>query len=156
MGSMPDMNCEITLVPVDYVSRSVVHLSQQPDSIGKAFHLNNPHYSDWSEVAQWLDEYGYPIQQLPYEVWEAKLIQQASSGENALSSLVPFFLRRWSDEQLSFAGFGQRRVKLNCQETVARLQGTSIACPRVDAKLLKTYFTHFIHSGFLNAPKVRA
>jgi malonyl CoA-acyl carrier protein transacylase len=155
MGSMPNMNCGITLVPVDYVSRSVVYLSKQKESLGKAFHLNNPNYSSWSEVADWINDFGYPVRQLPYEEWEAELIKAATSGENALSSLVPFFLKRWSDEQLSFAGFGQRRVKLNCQETVARLADTSIACPRIDFKLLNTYFSHFIHSGFLYAPLVR-
>lgn len=155
IGKMPDMNCEITLVPVNYVSKAVVHLSLQKESLGKAFHLNNPNYSTWNEVADWIEKFGYPVQQLPYEVWEAELIKIAGSGDNALSGLVPFFLRRWSEEQLTFAGLGQRRVKLNCQETVARLAGTSITCPRVDSKLLNTYFSHFIRSGFLEAPKVR-
>ncbi|MBD0346506.1 MAG: polyketide synthase, partial [Coleofasciculus sp. Co-bin14] len=88
--------------------------------------------------------------------WEAELIETAGSGDNALSGLVPFYLRRWSKEQLTFAGLGQRRVKLNCEETVARLSGMSVTCPRVDSKLLTTYFSHLIRSGFLEAPKVRA
>ncbi|HBB32527.1 MAG TPA: hypothetical protein DC064_12205 [Cyanobacteria bacterium UBA9273] len=155
MGSMPNMNCGITIVPVDYVSQAVVYLSRQHESLGKAFHLNNPNYSSWSEVADWIDNFGYPVRQISYEAWEAELIEIAGSGENALSGLVPFFLRRWSEEQLTFAGLGQRRVKLNCEETVARLAGSSIACPRVDSKLLTTYFSHLICSGFLDTPKVR-
>ena len=154
MGSMPDMNCGITLVPVDYVSRSVVYLSQQKESLGKAFHLNNPNYSSWSEVTHWMNELGYPVRQLPYEEWEAELIETVTSKENALNGLLPFFLRRWSEEQLTFAGLGQRRVKLNCQETVARLANSSIACPRVDYRLLTTYFSYFNRSGFLDAPRV--
>jgi len=155
MGSMPNMNCGITIVPVDYVSRSIVYLSQQQESLGKAFHLNNPNYSSWNEVADWIDDFGYPVRQISYEEWEAELIEVAGSGDNALSGLVPFFLRRWSEEQLTFAGLGQRRVKLNCEQTVARLADNSIACPRVDSKLLNTYFSHLIRSGFLEAPKVR-
>ncbi|MBD2464423.1 thioester reductase domain-containing protein [Oscillatoria sp. FACHB-1407] len=156
MGSMPDMNCGITLVPVDYVSQAVVYLSRQKQAIGKAFHLNNPNFSTWSEVAGYINDYGYSVQQISYEEWENKLIDIVSSQDNALSGLLPFFLRRWSDEQLTFAGLGQRRVKLNCQATVAQLSGSSIACPRVDTKLLNTYFSYFIQSGFLEAPKVRA
>lgn len=156
MGSMPDMNCAITLVPVDYVSQSVVYLSRQPASVGKAFHLNNPHYSSWDEVARSINEFGYPVQQLPYEDWEAQLIETVGAQDNALNGLLPFFLRRWSDEQLTFAGLGQRRVKLNCQATVAQLVDSAIACPRVDAQLLDTYFSYFIQSQFLDAPKVRA
>jgi thioester reductase-like protein len=155
MGSMPDMNCGITLVPVDYVSRAIVYLSQQKESLGKAFHLNNPNYSSWVEVANWINDLGYPVRQLPYEQWEAELIEIVGSKENALNGLLPFFLRRWSEEQLTFAGLGQRRVKLNCKETVAQLAGGSITCPRVDYQLLNTYFSYFNCSGFLEAPKVR-
>ncbi|MFW5665084.1 MAG: thioester reductase domain-containing protein, partial [Coleofasciculus sp.] len=93
MGSMPDMNCGITLVPVDYVSRAVVYLSQQKESLGKAFHLNNPNYSSWSDVTYWTNELGYPVRQIPYEEWEAELLETVGSKENALSGLLPFFLR---------------------------------------------------------------
>ena len=156
MGSMPDMNCGLTIVPVDYVSRAIVYLSRQKESLGKAFHLNNPNYSSWSEVVNWINDFGFPVRQISYEQWEAELIETAGSGDNALSGLLPFFLRRWSEEQLTFAGLGQRRVKLNCEETVARLADTAIVCPRVNSKLLNTYFSYLIRSGFLNAPKVRA
>lgn len=152
MGSIPNMGCGITIVPVDYVSRSIVYLSRQKELLGKAFHLNNPNYSSWNDVANWIDELGYPMRQISYEEWEAELLEIVGSRDNALSGLLPFFLRRWSDEQLTFAGLGQRRVKLNCQETVARLTSASIACPRVDSKLLKTYFSYFIRSDFLDAP----
>jgi thioester reductase-like protein len=152
MGSIPNMNCGITLVPVDYVSRAIVYLSRQKESLGKAFHLNNPNHSSWSDVAHWIDELGYPMRQIPYEEWEAELIGIVGSKDNALSGLLPFFLRRWSDEQLTFAGLSQRRVKLNCEETVAKLTDSSITCPRVDSKLLKTYFSYFIRSGFLDTP----
>jgi thioester reductase-like protein len=155
MGSIPDMNCGITLVPVDYVSRAIVYLSQQKESLGKAFHLNNPNYSIWSEVTSWINDLGYPIRQLSYEEWEEKLIKTVGNKENALSGLLPFFLRRWSDEKLTFAGLGQRRVRLNCEETVARLAGSFITCPRLDYQLLNTYFSYFNRSGFLVAPQVR-
>jgi len=156
MGSIPDMNCSITLVPVDYVSRAIVYLSQQKESLGKAFHLNNPNYSIWSEVTNWINDLGYPIRQLSYEAWEDKLIKTVDNKENALSGLLPFFLRRWSEEKLTFAGLGQRRVRLNCEETVARLAGSFITCPRLDYQLLNTYFSYFNRSGFLDAPQVRA
>lgn len=154
MGSMPNMNCGITIVPVDYVSRSIVYLSRQKESLGKAFHLNNPNFSSWGDVANWINAFGYPVRQISYEQWEAEL-SDMGSADNALSGLLPFFLRRWSEEQLTFAELGQRRVQLNCQETVASLVGSAIVCPRVDSKLLDTYFSYLSRSGFLDAPLVR-
>ena len=149
MGSMPDMNCGITIVPVDYVSQAVVYLSRQK-SPQQAFHLNNPHYSSWSAVVDWINTFGYPVREIPYSEWEALLIN--ADKDNALSGLLPFFLRRWSKDQLTFAGLGQRRVKLNCQATVASLAGTAIDCPPINSQLLNTYFSHFVHRGFLPAP----
>ena len=150
MGSMPDMNCGITIVPVDYVSQAIVYLSRQK-SPGLAFHLNNPHFSSWSFFVDWVNSFGYRVREIPYPEWETQLIN-LDSQDNALSGLLPFFLRRWSKEQLTFAGLGQRRVKLNCQATVARLAGTSIVCPSVDSQLLKTYFSYFVRRGFLEPP----
>lgn len=150
MGSMPDMNCAITIVPVDYVSQAIVYLSRQK-SPGLAFHLNNPNYSTWSSVVDWINAFGYRVREISYSEWEAQLIN-LDSKDNALSGLLPFFLRRWSKEQLTFAGLGQRRVKLNCQATVARLAETAIACPPIDSQLLETYFSYFIRRGFLESP----
>ncbi len=155
MGSMPNMNCAITIVPVDYVSSAIVYLSQQKKSQGLAFHLNNPNFSTWEDVANWLNKSGYQVRQIAYEQWEAELIQVGSFQDNALTGLLPFFLRRWSQEQLTFAELGQRRVKLNCRNTVARLAGASINCPPIDSQLLQTYFSYFINSSFLSNPKVR-
>ena len=150
MGSMPDMNCGITIVPVDYVSQAIVYLSRQK-SPGLAFHLNNPHFSSWSFFVDWINSFGYLVREIPYPEWETQLIN-LDSKDNALSGLLPFFLRRWSKEQLTFAGLGQRRVKLNCQATVAMLAGSSIVCPSVDSQLLKTYFSYFVRRGFLKPP----
>jgi len=155
MGSIPNMNSDITFVPVDYVSRAIVYLSRQKQSLGKAFHLNNPNVTSWSDVANWIDGFGYPLRQISYESWEAELIDTARYQKNALSGLLTFFLRRWSEEQLTFSELGQRRPKLNCQETVARLAGTTIVCPPVDSKLLNTYFSYLIRTSFLDAPQVR-
>ena len=151
MGSIPDMNCGITLVPVDYVSRAIVYLSQQQESLGRAFHLNNPNYTAWSELTSWINDFGYIVRQITYEEWETQLIN--TSTENVLKPLLPFFLRRWSDQKLTFAGLGQQRVKLNCQETVNILAADSITCPRFDSELLNTYFSYFIDSDFLNNPQ---
>ena len=150
MGSMPDMNCGITIVPVDYVSQAIVYLSRQKLP-GLAFHLNNPHFSSWSFFVDWVNSFGYRVREIPYSEWEAQLIN-VDSKDNALNGLLPFFLRRWSREQLTFAGLGQRRVKLNCQATVANLAGTSIVCPPVNSQLLQTYFSYFIRRRFLEPP----
>lgn len=73
MGSMTDITDRLDLAPVDYLSRSIVYLSQQKDSIGKAFHLNNPQPGSWKELADFIGHLGYPIQHIAYEDWQSTL-----------------------------------------------------------------------------------
>jgi thioester reductase-like protein len=154
LGTMPTMSNRLTMSPVDYVSRAIVYLSQQPSSIGQAFHLNNPDPANWSDFVQSINNLGYRVESVSFATWITQLIANQAQG-NALSELVPFFLRKWSDEQLTFAELGQRRAQLTCHNTVRHLTGSGITCPRVDQKLLSTYFSYFIQSGFLQAPKVQ-
>ncbi|NJL82096.1 MAG: NAD-dependent epimerase/dehydratase family protein [Chloroflexaceae bacterium] len=151
MGKMPDMNCELAIVPVNYVSQAIISLSLEKTSSGRAFHLNNPHAPNWSEVVKWINNLGYTVQQVPYQTWEVELITTSSYSNNVLNSLIPFFLKKWSQEQLNFAEFGQRRVRLSCQETVKELAKSNIACPSVNFDLLGTYFSYFIRDGFLDS-----
>jgi thioester reductase-like protein len=155
LGTMPMMSNYLTMSPVNYVSRAIVYLSQQPSAIGQAFHLNNPDPSSWSEFAQAINDLGYSVESVSFETWMMQLVTASQVQENALSELVPFFLRKWSDEQLSFAELGQRRARLTCHQTVRQLASSGISCDRVDYNLLRTYFSYFVQSGFLTAPKVQ-
>ena len=40
LGAVPDLSIMLDIVPVDYVSKAIVHLSQQRESFGKAFNLS--------------------------------------------------------------------------------------------------------------------
>jgi thioester reductase-like protein len=156
LGTMPVMSNRLTMSPVDYVSRAIVYLSLQPTSLGQAFHLNNPDPASWAEFVGAINDLGYPVETVSFEQWITQLAAAVErSPDNALSELLPFFLRRWSDEQLTFAELGQRRVQLNCQNTVRQLTNSGITCAKVDRQLLSTYFAYFVQSGFLGASKVR-
>jgi thioester reductase-like protein len=155
LGTMPTMSNRLTMSPVDYVSRAIVHLSLQPQSLGQAFHLNNPDPAPWKEFVGSINQLGYPVATVSFEEWMMQLVDSVErSPDNALSELVPFFLRRWSDENLTFAELGQRRVRLNCQSTAQQLIDSGIDCARTDAKLLSKYFAYFVESGFLSPSKI--
>ncbi len=156
MGSIADLDSLLDLSPVDYVSQAIVYLSKQKESLGKAFHLNNPQSIHWKKFGELLQYYGYQIEQIPYENWQAKLDNTVrSQQENPLYPLLPFFFQKWSPEQLTIIELYQqaRRPQISCQETLTALAGTNIVCTPVDEELLNTYFSYFISDGFLDAPK---
>lgn len=54
MGSMTDITDTLDLAPVDYLSQSIVYLSKQKFSLGKAFHLNNHQPISWRELTDFI------------------------------------------------------------------------------------------------------
>jgi hypothetical protein len=43
--------------------------------------------------------------------------------------------------------------KVDCQNTIAGLEGTAIDCPKLDADRLSNYFAYFRQSGFIEDPQ---
>ncbi len=148
LGSAPDLDLKLGLTPVDYVSRAIVHLSRQPASWGKAFHLACPYALPFRQLVNEIRAFGYSIEWTDYDQWQAKLLEVASSGaDNPLSPLV-FLFTEWVTENqrpyLETAALVSEAF--DCQNTVTGLAGTDIVCPLVDSKLLHTYFSYLIHT----------
>ncbi|WP_193196927.1 hypothetical protein [Nostoc sp. MG11] len=79
---------------------------------------------------------------------------QGRFAENPLYPLLPFFVKRWTEKQLTITEIYQqsRRMQISCQETLAALANTDIVCPPVESNLLNTYLSYFKCSGFLTTP----
>lgn len=152
VGIAPNHYIAQDLMPVDYVSRSIVHLSKQKESLEKTFHLLNPYFTHWSELIDWIRNFGYPLQQVSYEQWRTKLLNATMhSPENALYPLVSLF----SEQESAESTLGAALLQFDYQNTLNGLADTSIICPKVDAKLFSTYLSYLVRSGFLDAPELR-
>jgi thioester reductase-like protein len=151
MGSFPDVEYMLDMSPVDYVSKAVVYLSRQKESIGKAFHLQHPQPISLRDLVDWIRSFGYPVEIVPYDQWQTELINNVSSVENPLYTLRPFLLERWSEKQLTIPDLylQAHRPHISCKDTLHALAGSSIACPTIDSELLMTYTSYLIQTGFL-------
>lgn len=143
MGSMTDITDTLDLAPVDYLSQSIVYLSQQKDSLGKAFHLNNPHPISWKELTDFISSLGYQIKHIAYQDWQVQLNNAVQSKENPLYHLLPFYQKQYQQST---------EPKITCLATQNALMESSIRCPPVNTQLLKTYFSYFLSSGWLATP----
>jgi thioester reductase-like protein len=152
IGCFPDVDYMLDMSPVDYVSKAIVYLSRQKESIGKAFHLQHPEPVSLRMLVEWMRSFGFPIQMLPYDEWQAQLMKNATSVENPLYTLRPFLFERWSQEGLTIPDLylQARRPFISCQETLDALAESSIVCPPIDSKLFITYSSYLIETGFLN------
>ena len=135
LGSAPEGEMPLDILPVDYVSQAIVHLSQQPASLGKAFHLIHPQPVSSEVLFAACRTAGFPIQRVPYEQWHTELIE-ISKGENEhpLYPLVSLFSSRrdsGTDNSLD--------VPFDCQNTLDGLADAAIYCPPLNQALFATY-----------------
>jgi len=154
LGSVPEPEDDsfIDMTPIDYVSRAIVHLSKQKQSLGKAFHLVNPHPIPAKQLLHWMvNQSGYPLEVKPYEAWRNHLIQVAQFQGNALYPYLPRFMINSASVEKDSSVL-KTTTRFDCQQTLQALAETSITCPPVAAQLLQTYFAYFVRSGFLNVP----
>ncbi|OYD86824.1 non-ribosomal peptide synthetase, partial [Nostoc sp. 'Peltigera membranacea cyanobiont' 213] len=141
LKSAPEMNSTVEITPVNYLAKVLIHLSQQPKSLGKAFHLMNSHSAPWSQFINCIKSFGYPLQQLTYEDWQALLLRNTQiSSDNALYSAISLAEDNTTSESTPNA---TSSLKFDCQNTLNGLADTGIRWPEVDEKLLQAFFANF-------------
>ncbi|MDJ0795566.1 MAG: thioester reductase domain-containing protein [Calothrix sp. MO_167.B12] len=154
LGLAPDLDTLIDITPVNYASSAIVYLSRQLDSLNQVFHLVNPEPVNWNDIMKWIKDFGYTLQKTSYTQWQTELIQHINiSDNNALYPLASLFFGTINMSETEMSAQIQR-PQLGCQNTLQSLTKSTIVCPSVNIDLLKTYFSHFIHSGFINPPTV--
>lgn len=137
----PVVPTTLSLIPVNYISQAIAHLSQQQASWGKAFHLTNP--ISWLELWQQIIALGYPLQPTDYETWVSEINRQPA--QNQLFAQLRILLR-------SPLALFRPKPQFDNRQTEQGLRETAIHCPPIDQTLLNTYFTYFQRMGYLPSP----
>lgn len=141
LGSAPDMDAMIEMVPVDYVSKAIVHLSRQPEVQSNVFHVVGRRYIPVGELFRIICSLGYKIVLVPYPEWRKLLFDDAkTSSKNALYPLLTGFA----------GGPPLQMPAFDCRQTLEGLKGTQLTCPEIDTNLIGTYLTYLKDSGFLD------
>jgi len=140
IGAAPDLETEVEMAPVDYVSGALVHLSRQPAAAGAVYHLVHPRPVTWRRLLDALDAAAAPrrpLARLPATAWEEAIRRAAeSSGSDALHALLPFL-----GDAAAAAGDAPVATQpaVRCRRTLAALAGSSWRCPPLDDRLLGLY-----------------
>src|SRR5262249_23669391 len=92
LGCVPDSDAMIEMVPVDYVSKAIDHLSLQRELPSNMFHVVNPRRVPSRDFVRILGSAGYKMKLLPYAEWRNALFEDAkTSAGNALFPLLTLF-----------------------------------------------------------------
>ena len=159
LGLAPDWNMPIDIVPVDWISRAIVRLSQQNTSSGKVYNFSNPQAISWNQLVRWMCDWGYEIEQIPYQQWLEKVLDRVSlDRDHALHPFRAFLTEKIPEQQMSVPEiyFQTNSIRFDSQNVVKGLANTACTYPPIDDRLLSTYFSYLIHSGFLESPQAIA
>ena len=132
VGVVPDLDVNVDLVPVDYVSKALVTLALKSSSMGKIFNICNPQMMPYEEVLDLVRAAGLPLQAMPFDQWREMLISMAQQlGGDNWNPYLPL-LDEVTEEQVFMPAF-------DCRHTLEGLEGTDVSCPPVGQELLETY-----------------
>jgi len=141
MGTVADLDTLVDIATVDYVSRAVIHLSQQPESLGRIFHMVNPSPAHLRQVMDWVRELGYSVRTIAYPEWRDQLLNDVTP-DNALYPLIPYV----ADEEVVRTPLA---TPTDVQSTVDALTGTKITCAPVDAEAIRRCVDFLVRIGFM-------
>jgi myxalamid-type nonribosomal peptide synthetase MxaA len=154
MGILPVFPRIIDNVPVDYLAKAIVHISLKPASLGRFFNLFNPQPVSTAKIYEWLAEWGYEYEVVPYK--EAQKIIPTIEPGHPLYSVLPLLLMEAPDPApaLDPAFIHEVDNSVECRNTLEMLADTDLVCPPVDEKYIKDSMQYLRNIGWLEPPDV--
>lgn len=150
LGYAPDVEgWRAEMTPVDFVSKAIIHLSNQTQAKQAIFHVGDPDPVDTREIFEDLAELGYPTQRLGWDEWVALWTKERGSVKGGDGAFTVDILRSGMPSVEFLRGI----VVLNNATT--RPFRSVVERPKVDSTLLETYTRHWFARGWLPRPPSR-
>lgn len=144
LGHAPDVQgWRAEMTPVDFVSKSIIHLSNETEAKQLVFHLGDPDPVNTREVFDDLTSLGYPTQRLGWDEWVALWNEKRGGAKGGDGAFTVDILRGG----MPSVDFLRGIVVLNNAAT--RPFRSIVERPKVDSVLLETYTRHWFARGWL-------
>ncbi len=132
LGSFPDEQDPVDMLPVDYVSQAIVTLSRRPAALGNDFHFYNHATVTFPQLAQWLETMGHELVVEAPGKWVERMRQAVAAGR--AEALRPFAALFDDAPTLAHPHFDT--------PTMRQLAAEGLPCPPVDAALVRRYLDY--------------
>ncbi|XP_013419834.1 uncharacterized protein LOC106180401 [Lingula anatina] len=143
----PDVNWKVEMTPVDFVSSTIVQMTQDIMlSMGKVFHLVNTKPMDSRWLFEWLMAHGYAVKIVSYEDW-VKRVKSAhqKKGDGLLVRLL--------DNMVMDSSFFSNLSTYRNDNFQVVMKTLGLSFPYTDSTLLNTYFRALIVQGVIPKPR---
>ncbi|KAL1604609.1 putative NRPS-like protein biosynthetic cluster [Nothophoma quercina] len=147
IGHYPDVKgWRAEMTPVDFVSKAILHLSDNTETDQTVFHIGDPDPVNISQVFEDVEKLGYPTKPLAFEKWVALWDEKRGSAKGGVGAFTIDILR----SGMPSIEFLRDVVVLDNAKT--RPLRSTVERPKVDQALLETYARHWYARGWLAQP----
>ncbi|MFD0308732.1 thioester reductase domain-containing protein [Streptomyces sp. NPDC127119] len=143
LGLVPDLDLDIEMTPVDYVTSALVAIAADKTAFGTNYHLLNRHKMRFAELADVLRA-RWQVRLVPVAEWWEALRAGYGVAENELHTVM--------DVVEEFIVGGEEAIDYDDKNAEAALAATGITCPPLDHRLLDTYLGWLSRTGHLPEP----
>jgi thioester reductase-like protein len=140
LGMAPDLDLDIEMTPVDYVTSALVAIATRKRSFGTTYHLVNRRKMTFAQLAETLRE-RWSVRIVPVAHWWNALRDGYGAADNELHPVM--------DVVEEFVVGGEEAIDYDDKNTEAALRDTGITCPPLDKQLLDTYLSWLARTGYL-------
>jgi myxalamid-type nonribosomal peptide synthetase MxaA len=157
LGVLPEPQIMIDFVSVDYVAKVMAHISRQPESFGKYFHIWNPEPVHMSKSYEWIQSFGYGLKVVP-----RKELLESISKVDASNAMYPFiagFQMQEDDPPPTGGALSHSPSTIasidtfsECRNTLQGVEGTGIDYPPLSEEMAHLCFSYLASIGFFPHP----
>ncbi len=149
LGVTEDLRMQKSYAPVDYIVRSVAHISKQPLAVGKNFHLQNPRFTTNVEINEIIRELGYLFDEITYDEWTGIVM---ATPDNPFFNFTPLINERWTKDHITTLELYalDRFPVFDCSNTQKALAGSGIDCCALDKAYIAKCWSYLGSIGFLD------
>ncbi|MBL9105284.1 MAG: amino acid adenylation domain-containing protein [Myxococcales bacterium] len=143
-------------VPVDWVSRAIVHIAEDPRELGRAFHLVPPDPRDSIDLEAFfgtIADAGYPLARRSYNDWVELIVADAGTGASPLCPLVPLLLEQVHSDHLTRWQLHEGMPIYDASNTARALAGSGLVFRPLDRGLMQVYLRRLVADGLLPLPR---
>jgi thioester reductase-like protein len=134
VGCVPILEQSINMVPVDYISDSIVHLSMRPDAVGGTYTLLHPQTTRLDQLMRCMVESSVP----PLPMVEASEWLRRCAVDSDSEMIADII----GSEQST-----QGKWPEDLSQTIAGLTREGLPCPQIDADLMRRCIAWRLRKG---------
>jgi amino acid adenylation domain-containing protein/thioester reductase-like protein/non-ribosomal peptide synthase protein (TIGR01720 family) len=150
LGMFPLNKASFMLMPIDFVSRAIIALSNLDSSPGRTYHVFNPQPTPMEDLIAWLDRHGYRTKKVSSSEWLyaffALVSQQQNHASHTIAGMVESFVEHHHDDSIPYQN----------ERTVDTLKRIGITLPIVDESVFGKSLDYLVGSGFLERPSLQS